>query len=448
MDLGSIREMDDSVIKDSSVEFEASQGTRMRGILLRISRHHVVFELYNPAAVLRLSETLSDFKVILNELEVYSGRATLTSVVNTGLAVVCEAGLAEGVSDMNLPANLPLHGGLGKAFQSFYRSWRSGYHILPEYKLVISDMQYLLSDLQRWLEQVELGIRSAPAGDRLQLEREIASQLGPEVSACVNGIWERFEPIAKRIEPEAEPAHRAFLQRQLHPWLLCSPFAYRTFHKPLGYAGDYEMVNMILREPFEGSSLYSKMVNVWLLQQPPAEGHRNRVEYLQQQLQAEVLRVCGQNRPARIFNLGCGPAVEIQRFLKNSELSNHAQFTLLDFNDETLRHAEAMIQQNKIAHRRSTEVSFVRKSVQQLLKEAGKQPLKAPEQMYDFIYCAGLFDYLSTTVCQRILSILYRSLAPGGLLLATNVDAAKPFHISMEYILDWHLICRSGPAIG
>ena len=40
-------------------------------------------------------------------------------------------------------------------------------------------------------------------------------------------------------------------------------------------------------------------------------------------------------------------------------------------------------------------------------------------------------------------SVVNQMLAPGGLLLATNVDAAKPFRQSMEYLLEWHLICRN-----
>jgi extracellular factor (EF) 3-hydroxypalmitic acid methyl ester biosynthesis protein len=33
--------------------------------------------------------------------------------------------------------------------------------------------------------------------------------------------------------------------------------------------------------------------------------------------------------------------------------------------------------------------------------------------------------------------------APGGLLMVTNVDAAKPFRHSMDYLLEWHLIFRN-----
>ena len=56
-------------------------------------------------------------------------------------------------------------------------------------------------------------------------------------------------PIVNSFETDLHGPHEAYLRRHLHPLLLCSPFAYRTYQKPLGYAGDYEMVNMIVRDP-------------------------------------------------------------------------------------------------------------------------------------------------------------------------------------------------------
>jgi len=46
-------------------------------------------------------------------------------------------------------------------------------------------------------------------------------------------------------------------------------------------------------------------------------------------------------------------------------------------------------------------------------------------------------------VCRRLVELFYSWLAPGGVVLVTNVNAAKPFRFSMDYILEWHLICRN-----
>src|SRR5207249_3357503 len=185
-------------------------------------------------------------------------------------------------------------------------------------------------------------------------------------------LFERFEESCGRIEPELRPAHRSYVKRQLHPLVLCAPFMYRTFQKPLGYAGDYEMVNMMVRDPCEGASVFAKMLNTFFLNTPPVVAHRNRIEELKTVLAQETARVARQGRSAKIFNLGCGPAKEIQDFIAESDLSGRAQFTLLDFNEETLAYTQRVLNDLIQRHRRSTTVQLVKRSVVQLLKEAAK----------------------------------------------------------------------------
>jgi extracellular factor (EF) 3-hydroxypalmitic acid methyl ester biosynthesis protein len=61
---------------------------------------------------------------------------------------------------------------------------------------------------------------------------------------------------------------------------------------------------------------------------------------------------------------------------------------------------------------------------------------------YDLVYCAGLFDYLSDRICRRLLEIFYDMLAPGGLLIATNVHPSNDWRNWMEYLAEWHLVYR------
>jgi extracellular factor (EF) 3-hydroxypalmitic acid methyl ester biosynthesis protein len=238
--------------------------------------------------------------------------------------------------------------------------------------------------------------------------------------------------------------HQVFARRQLHPMLLSSPFLYRTFAKPLGYAGDYEMVNMIMRDPFEGGSLYSKIVNHWFWQQAPAEAHRNRIKYLTDQITAQALRARQKGRKARVANLGCGPAHEVQRFIQQSPYTEHVEFFLLDFNPETLEYVKKVINSLKRSYEKPFGMHLIKKSVNQVLKESGKRVERFASEQYDFVYCAGLFDYLADPICQKLTDVLYDWVAPGGTLVTTNVDTSNPRIITMNYIMEWHLIYRSG----
>ena len=428
-------------IKDTLARFQTNQGVEVQATLLRLTRFVAVFEVYSQQVVLRTSEVLSEFHVLFQERAVYAGRAVVSSLVNTGTVAVCEVKLDEtGFLVASLPPAKSTS--LREGFGQFLKEWQKLYKVLPEFKVVVADMQTFLTDVRFWLEQVELEIRAAPAGNRLGMEQEALNELGDAIVPAFDALHERLEHLSESIEGELRPVHQNFAKRMLHPIVMCSPFAYRTYHKPLGYAGDYEMVNMILRDPFEGGSLFAKATNLWFLRQWPARAHRNRISYLVNTLKQEALRSIRQGRRLRVFNLGCGPAVEVQRFLAEDRHSEDSQFTLLDFNEETILHATRQLEEAKRTHNRGTPIQIQRKSVQHVLKEASKPSVDTPDKKLDLVYCAGLFDYLSDRTCKQLMNVFYEWLAPGGILVVTNVDNCKPFRHMLEFVLDWHLIYR------
>lgn len=429
--------------KDTLVVGQTSQGTEIHATIVRLTRYAAVFEIYNPALVLRMSEVITDFKIVVRDRSVYSGRAVVRSLVNAGLTVICEVTLAEtGWMDVAFAADMVGNGRLQTEFNGFIHEWQKLYKILPEYKVVIADIQSFLSDLRLWLDQVELGIRSAPAGDRTKVEQEVVHQLRDSVVPMISELFDRFENVSRNVDDDLRPGHVLFGRRQLHPLLLSSPFVYRTFAKPLGYAGDYEMVNMMFRDSCEGGSLFAKMVNSYALQLPPIIAHRNRITYLCDKLVEESLRAARQSRSLRVFNLGCGPAHEIQQFLAKGSVTDVADFVLADFNEETAGHTAAKLNDLKKNYGSRAKIQVIKRTAHQLIKNSERTVQSPQSEQYDLIYCAGLFDYLSDKVCRKLMDVFYGMLAPDGLLLATNVDD-HPSQNEMEYFLEWNLIHRN-----
>jgi extracellular factor (EF) 3-hydroxypalmitic acid methyl ester biosynthesis protein len=437
--------MDEAGIKETQVICENSQGLKINGTIIDLNRNEVIFEVYTPTAVIQISEALREFKIQLRSETAYSGRAVVKNVVHTELKIICAAALDEGWQLPLSKAELE-PGALQARYKEHLREWQKFYLIRPEYKLQIADMESYFAELRQWLDQVELGIRMASPKERQQIENDVALGLAASILPSIDALFQKFEHVAQAVDPAARAAHRAYMQRRLHPLILCAPFPHRTFTKPLGYAGDYEMVNMMARNRPEGESLYAKIVNLWFVRQPPAVAHRNRLRHLTQRLVEETLRASGPGRPARIFCLACGPGIELQDFLCEHEVSNRAELTLLDFNEETLDHVTAAFTGLKAKLSRRTSLQFMKRSVHQLLKDSVRSARNGSPQ-YDFVYCAGLFDYLTDAVCQRLMTLLYDWVAPGGLLLATNVEMSNPLRHGMEHLLDWHLIYRRGPEL-
>lgn len=433
-----------SVAQESQVTFQTHDGLELCGVPVRVTRYQVVFELYNPGTIPRLSEAIDALKILLQGRAIYSGRAVVRSVMDAGSKVVCEATLDESNwIGLNLALALGHDGELTREFESFLKEWQKFYRIRPEFKVVIADLQTFLTDSRIWLDHVEVALRTSSSAAQAKWRQDINGKLASKVVPAIQNLTEGLEEIMNQLEEDLVPIHQAFCRRLLHPLTLCSPFINRTFYKPLGYAGDYEMVNMMFRDPFEGESLYARVMNAYALQLPPIIGHRNRIHYLRDKLEQETLRLRRQRQNARIFNLGCGPAQEIQRFLAETELADDTRFTLADFNQETLRYTARILGDLKNQHKRKAQIQMVERSVYQMLKGAGRidNGTGAKGDRYDFVYCAGLFDYLPDQVCQRLMEVFYAMLLPGGLLIVTNVDD-HPARNQMECFLDWHLMHR------
>jgi len=251
-----------------------------------------------------------------------------------------------------------------------------------------------------------------------------------------------LEAEGKRVSLEDSVIHRNFAQTALHPLLLRAPFVYRTFAKPMGYAGDYEMVNQILADPRQGNSTYFQIINAFFLKAAVAQAHRNRIDILVDYLKRAAERARKEKRQVRILNVGCGPAVEIQRFIEQDPHPESLAFTLLDFSEPTLDYTRACIAKVSQSTGKKVSVEFVNESVHQLLKRATKREDSLDNNVFDFVYCAGLFDYLSDKVCSRLLQYFVARTQPGGWVMVTNVHASNPQKFVMEHLLEWHLIYR------
>lgn len=423
---------------DSRVQGKTRDGQSFNGWITHLTGEAIVFEVCAPQPVLRSTEVLPEFRAWIEGRDVFSGSAVIRGFVNEGVSQRYEAAIQAGWTKDLLRNALPT--ALNEDRRLFLKRWSDSCLILPDFKLLITDIRVLFQEFRLWLDRLDLGLAELSGSERAQAERGLVHQLAASFIPTFNHFFEKFEIIAAAIPPERAPFHHHHIKQQLHPLLLCSPFAWRTFTKPLGYAGDYEMVNMIFNDALSGETLFARVLNAWFISQPPAEAHRNRIVVLTETIEKEALLAVALGKKLKVLNLGCGPAIEIQRLIEHFPLCEAIDFTLLDFNDETIAYTRRILEDRSQARNRRLSVNFIKKSVMQLLKGGERGGLG---QDYDFVYCAGLFDYLPDRVCRQLNSIFYGLLAPGGLLMTTNVDDCNPIRHMLDYVLEWHLLYRN-----
>src|SRR3954470_18915169 len=156
--------------EDSLISFQTSQGLELHATPLKLTRFSANFEVYGPAGILRTSEALTDFKIMVQGQLVYNGRAVVSNVIHMGAMAVCEATLDESCLELGTMGSLSDMSAIEESFGKFIQEWGKVYKVLPEFKVTMADMQMLFFDLRLWMEQMELSVRAQPSGDRGKIE--------------------------------------------------------------------------------------------------------------------------------------------------------------------------------------------------------------------------------------------------------------------------------------
>lgn len=425
---------------NSTVTFKNSQGMEARGSLIGITRQTISMEVYDPYSVAQMSEMLTELTVRRQGRVVYQGSAVVTSLVNTGIYLVLSATLTEPWKDAT--EVIKDKNALRVEVDQFLVDLEVFKDIRPDFQIAVSRLRTDLSEISRWIEQIDMVADARGVGQSGTLQDEYVDEIKSSVLPHLSQHMMGFENEAHNIPEELTDIHRVYAQRDLHPLMLRSPFVHRTYVKPLGYAGDYEMVNMMVRNPNEGPSTYFKIINSLFLSGGPAEAHRNRIVILLEHLNKHIDEAIAKGKTLKILNLGCGPAVEIQQLLEARNVPGSVEITLIDFSQETLDYTYEKITRKLANHNSEMKVNVVHRSVDQILRQSAKIK-ETDRDTYDFIYCAGLFDYFSQKACSRVLKLFHALIKPGCWVLSTNVHKDNPAQASMEYIAEWHLVYRN-----
>ena len=227
----------------------------------------------------------------------------------------------------------------------------------------------------------------------------------------------------------------------LHRHFLEAPFIARAFSKPLGYAGDYELMNIIYRNRPEGETPIGRALHQWANSFRSACAVRSRRRWVLQQMQDHARQRDG---AYRVLSLASGPAMELQDLVRESFLAERAELLCIDQDAQSLATARAEIERAMRETGRYLPASFSSDSVKRLLLRGGESQGYGPR---DFIYTMGLYDYLPEEVGRKLAALLYKMLAPGGRLVIGNFGRQADAQAFLDLVCDWHLIYRSADEV-
>lgn len=301
----------------------------------------------------------------------------------------------------------------------------------------VTEVEGFLRTAQHFLDREEAEIASWDRATREAISEELLGAVAPDVISKLNVAMAQLTDFVKSLPSERQPELRAFVQSHLNKYLETAPFIRRAKQKPLGYAGDYEMMNMLYRDHREGDSLFAKSLNMFATQVSAARANINRIDFIGEKLRsAFASKSTGR---LRVASIGCGPAQEICAFLtRYPELGHRLDVALIDQEERALAQCERVLA--PLAARTGAKVRVINDSARRLMSD---QELGASLGECDLIYSAGLFDYLNERAFGVLLGVLYKALVPGGTLLIGNVAFHNPDRGLMEYVAEWFLHHRT-----
>jgi hypothetical protein len=278
------------------------------------------------------------------------------------------------------------------------------------------------------------GDQESPAREAL-IER-VNCELARDIVEISNAIDAEY----RLANPTDHIALREYSMRFLHELLMQSPWMRRARQKPLGYPGDYELMNGIYANHFVGPTLFSKVVNMSFLATLGPTAVRARKDRIKRQLTTLLDRHRGPG-PIRILSVAAGPAQEVYEvLLERDGLSRPLEIVLYDQDKRALSFCYERLKR-VVSSRWTGQVTLVHlhDSIKNLLFGA---EVFDGQGAFDAIYSSGLFDYLQEATANSLTERLWELVGQEGTLYIGNMAPDNPSRWIMELHLDWFLVYR------
>lgn len=378
----------------------------------------------------------------LDDAEVYRGEGVISRVEMTPRGSVVGVRLVRGFLD--IPGLVVRHDEL-----AIHRDLQDGVSLALErvpkaYRTLCADMLFVLRHYRSLCERTQKCLD--PRG-----KHEIADAVLVEYFQRLEMEWtplrHRAEELIAQLRP-GSPAYWAtkrFTEETITPEFQEGLAGYRGYQKPLGYPGDFILMNAFYAQKLEGETAYGKLLHRLITQFPLAACVIPRMEMLVDAIDNAV-RGARNTRThpgevVRVASLGSGPALEVETYLKTHTPRQPLHVVLIDQDESALSYAYNRVYPLIAGLDNGSRVECLHMAFAQLLRDPSLLECLPP---HDLVYSAGLVDYLADPIAKQIFSMLHARLRPGGTLVVGNMADKPGIGWLPEFLLDWTLLYRTG----
>ncbi len=216
------------------------------------------------------------------------------------------------------------------------------------------------------------------------------------------------------------------LAHPIYEVLKTEPTVAQSQSKPRGYAGDADLIDYFyrLRGCDMRTSYRDRELHNIAIDNSSGASVRWRAKHLSE-LFAE--RKAKKGEKISCLSVASGHIREISYLHNPQEIFE--RFIALD-QDNTSNDEARRSHPHDFLH-------IIDKSISYIIKDGLK------EQEFDFVYSAGLFDYLNEKLAAKLIQKLYANVSEGGILLVPNFAKGILERGYMDIFMDWKLIYRN-----
>lgn len=250
--------------------------------------------------------------------------------------------------------------------------------------------------------------------------RRIVSKGGP-IEADFSELKEAINSMEK-LSPEQETEVMELISPVLH----IDTMQGHAFHKPYGYAGDFEIIDKIYTQWTSSDPLLKGWDDFFHSQEAPIAVRNRKKYFINLVTQIDKAVTPGTDKPLQILNIGSGPARDLKEFY-DSRPGSSVKVDCVDMDKKAVSYATELCKDH------IQKISFINKNI--FMFETKKK--------YDLIWSAGLFDYLSDKQFIGLVNRLLGYMVDDGTLVIGNFSTNNPSRNYMEKFGAWFLNHRS-----
>jgi extracellular factor (EF) 3-hydroxypalmitic acid methyl ester biosynthesis protein len=390
-----------------------------------------------PQLALPPGSVLESFQLLVGDQPIWTGVA----VVVHGSAERIGARFTSGVLDLH-------HLRLGATIDGRLASHAEQCQRLPaEWRAAVGDLRLLIEDVRLEMDELERAETNDPlrrADEEAKLFERMRASWGSSFYASASALHEMSTSFDRRTAALA----RCYATAMLMPIMMACPLHRRAYEKPLGYAGDYRMMELCFAREPGGEGLFGRFLHTVGQNYTLA-----RAVVARELVTREAIRLAAAaegDGPVRILALAAGAAIELRRFLdETGPLRRPIELFLLDqdrgAHETAHRHlTRALLERHQ--GMLPVTVHCLHFSVRQLIRPQTSEEQRVVHETLadlDLVYSAGLYDYLPERVAAALTQLLHSRIRGGGRLLLGNLVETPDSTWIMDYVWGWPLIYRT-----